>query len=521
MRPSPTTAVAGLLCLAVLAVQLLIIVPGTHLPTGDGAHVLAAGWRIGASSAPLDDLLHRITPHPPLAYAPTALFLSQVGVRAMLGIQAVAAAIVALVGLRWLRPDAHIADPLVALALLLSSGIVWWSVDLYALDWPAAAFVLLGLGSVVRATTETTPTKAAGPLAAACLLAAIFTKYTAVFSLAGGILAALASGAWRRRATFIAGAIVVLVGVAWAAWALDDLSAYGAATVQQTGRGGPGGAVIRSPEVSFSERIQPARLRLWVLSMRDTLGWAPILAIGVGCAWTRLRSVGAQVALAGALVPVLVFPLMRLEPQPRYMLPTAGLLLAAALPSRDMARARLGSLVFAGLAIVSLVYSTAIYQGIPPTDRPGHRAATPTDGLGDWPWPARRSWPTRSPVESWGTAEALAAVEAQLAPGETAALVRFGFDPDRPSWASIDLVARAAGIEREWVVAESPRGPLTAPDGMVEPTWAWVSWTDNSAPEALAWVQTHADLEGAVTWRSSDGTGGVVLPLGSHHHHHH
>ena len=273
--------------------------------------------------------------------------------------------------------------------------------------------------------------------------------------------------------------------------------------------------MIRSPEVSFAQRLQPARLRLWGLSMRDTLGWAPLVAVALGCIWTRLRS-GRAGRTGRRIGPILLFPLMRLEPQPRYMLPSAGLFLAAALPSRERAYARLGPLVLGVLAVVSRIYSTSIYQGVPPSERPGHRTATPTDGIGDWPWPARRSWPTRSPVETWGTAEALTAVEAQLGPGDCctcAVRVRSGSTiPHRSSW------WHAAGIQREWVVAESPRGPITVPGGMVEPTWAWVSWTDNSAAEALAWVQTHADLEGAVTWRSSDGTGGVVLPLGAHHH---
>ena len=305
---------------------------------------------------------------------------------------------------------------------------------------------------------------------------------------------------------------MLVVGIAWAAWALDDLSAYGAATVQQTGRGGPAGAVIRSPEVSFAQRLQPARLRLWGLSMRDTLGWAPLVAVALGCIWTRLRSVGARVALAGALVPILLFPLMRLEPQPRYMLPSAGLFLAAALPSRERAYARLGTLVLGVLAVVSMIYSTSIYQGVPPSERPGHRTATPTDGIGDWPWPARRSWPTRSPVETWGTAEALTAVEAQLGPGMPhlcgSGSIRIDH-PARSSW------WHAPRESEEWVRRSSPRPHHCARrhggvHGLGE-------LDRNSAAEALAWVQTHADLEGAVTWRSSDGTGGVDV-LGAHHH---
>ena len=124
------------------------------------------------------------------------------------------------------------ADPLAALALLLSSGIVWWSVNQHALDWPAAAFVLRDQRCGARHHRDI-PRRAAGPLAAVCLLAAIFTKYTAVFSLQESILAAVLSGAWRRRATYIAAGIVLVVGIAWAAWA-STTSAYGAATVQQT-----------------------------------------------------------------------------------------------------------------------------------------------------------------------------------------------------------------------------------------------------------------------------------------------
>ena len=513
--PHLPTAAAALLATGALVTLLAVVVPGQHLPTGDGAHILAAAWRIGASAAPIDDLLHRITPHPPLAYAPSALLVPWLGVRATLAAQALLSTALAFVGIRWLRPSAHPADHLTALAVLLSSGIVWWATDQHALDWLSTALVLAALGAVLRATASA---KAAVPIAAIALLAAILTKYTAAFALVGGIGMALALGAWRKRTTWIIAGVVVVVGLAWTARAYADLTAYSATTLSEAGAGGPGGAINRDPNISFADRLAPARLLLWLQALRDCFGWLPLAALAGSLAWTRLATPGARIAAAAAAVPLLTFPLMRIQPQPRYLLPSAALLLVAALPRHDRPRARVFTVAAGILALVATIYSAALYRGLPPADRPGHRATTPTAGLGDWPWPAAPTWPTRSPVEQWGTADALAAVHAQLPEGGSGALVRFGFDPDRPSWAAIDLVARQHGIQREWVVAESPRGPLHAAPGMPEPTWAWVSWTDESARPALAWVQDHADLEGAITWWSEDGTGGVVLPLGAHQH---
>ena len=518
MTPRATHAATGCLAVAALIACLSVVVPGTHLPTGDGAHLLAASWRIWTSSAPLDDLLHRVTPHPPLAYIPSALFVPHLGVRATLGCNAVLAAAIGFLGLRWLRPDAHPSDRHVALAFLLASGLVFWAVDQSAPDWPATTLSMLALGAVTRAIAPGAPPKRAGVLAGLCLLAAIFTKYTSAFALAGGVAVALGVGAWRNRTTWIAAAIVLFACGGWGLWALNDLTAYGATTMEASGAGGPAGAINQDPGVSLAERLSPARLRLWALALRDTLGWAPLAGVLTLLALHRAPGTGARIALGGAFLPLFLLPLLRIQPQPRYLLLTSALLVAASLPLRTAPRRWMSTVALAGLTILSLVYSTALYQAAPIADRPGHRSAVPTDGLGDWPWPPKTSWPTRSRVQTWGTLEALEALEAQLSTGETAALVRFGQDPDRPSWAAIDLQARSAGITREWVVAESPRGPLSTPPGMAAPSWAWVSWTDASAAPALAWVQTHADIEGAVTWRSSDGTGGVVLPLGAHHH---
>ncbi len=514
------TVASALLTAAAVATLLAVAAPGTHLPTGDGAHLLAAGWRIGASSAPLDDLLHRITPHPPLAYVVSALFTPLVGVRPTLAVQSLLAAVALLVGLRWLRPDSTSADIWAGAGLLVASGAVWWSTDQFALDWPAAALGVLALGAVVRALDGPPPARA--PVAAmgvaSCILAALFTKYTAAFSLAGGLGMALALGGWRRPVTWwTAGGVALMCGL-WGVWALDDLSAYSSTTLASAGAGGPAGSINQDPDLDFATRLSVSRLRLWGLALRDTVGWAPLVAVLAAIGVFRASSLGRRVALGAAMVPLLVLPLTRVQPQPRYLLPVAVFLVAAALPGASH-RYRQGFTAFiAILTAITLYFSASLYRGLPIADRPGHRSAVPTAGPGDWPWPAAPLWPTRARVESRGTVEALVALDAQLEPGQSAALVRFDTDPNRPSWAAIDLTARTAGIQREWVVAESPRTALTTPPGMQAPSWAWVAWTDQSAGPALAWVQNHANLEGAVTWWEQDGTGGVVLPLGHHEH---
>ena len=518
----PWSVLLGLVALACASVLVVVVIPGSHLPAGDGAHLLAAGWRIGASAAPVDDLLHRITPHPPFAYLLPALSVPLVGPRTTMAVQSALGLGGLALGLRWIRPTVHLSALLAGWSLIASSSVVWWSTDQFALDWPAAALVVLGLGAMVRALEpgRKGPAWRRGGIVALLLLLPVFTKYTSVLPLAGGIAVAVLAGGWKRPVTRWAAATVTVVGAAWLLWALDDLTAYGATTMSESGAGGPGGAVNQDPDLSVTERLSAARIGRWAMALRDNLGAAPLALVLLGIAGTRLRDTGSRIAATGALLPLLVLPLTRIQPQPRYLLVSAVLLVAAALPSPRQPRRHLFTGICTVLAIISVIYNASLYRNLPPEDRPGHRDAAPTAGLGDWPWPAAPSWPIRSRVESRGTLEALQALDAQLPAGETAALVRFDRDPERPSWAAIDLVARTADIEREWVVAESPQGQLLTPPGMQAPEWVWVSWTDATAAPALAWVQTHANLEQAITWWSSDGTGGVVLPLGAHTHHH-
>lgn len=490
--------------------------PGDHLPAGDGPHLLAAAWRLSDSARPLDDLLHRVVPHPPLAYLPTALLLPVVGVRASLVAVGGLSLLALAAGLRLLRPDAAWGAVLAGAALVGAGGCGWWAVDQGALDLPAAALTVLALGMVQRAGLAEHRDARLGLLAGVALLVAVFTKYTAALPVAGGVLAALAMGAFRRRETWIAAGVCLLVGVPWLAFASGELSAYSAASVGEAVAGGAAGTVNHDPEVALSERLSVARLRRWGQAARDTLGIGAWAVVVLGVAMQRARHPGARVALVAAFLPLVVLPLGRVQPQPRYLLPVAALGVAAALPGR---RGRLVPALMAAVAVVGVVFGVSLYRGVPAAERPGHRSAVSSPGLGGWPWPAAPLWPVRSRTDDWGAAGAVSALDEAMGPADTAAIVRFGADPDRPGVASFDLVARQLDIRREWVVAESPRGALPVTPGMQEPTWAWVSWTEPTAGQALRWIQSHADLEGAQGWwTGADGQGAVVVPLGAHQH---
>lgn len=121
------------------------------------------------------------------------------------------------------------------------------------------------------------------------------------------------------------------------------------------------------------------------------------------------------------------------------------------------------------------------------------------------------------PIDLWRTRGALEAMSAQLEAGQSAAVVRFS--TEAPRRGPLELRGRTVGLDDVvLVLAHNPTGELEGLHGDPAPAWAWVGWEDDQAAVALAWIQDHANLEGAVTWTSDHGRGGVVLPLGAHTH---
>lgn len=130
------------------------------------------------------------------------------------------------------------------------------------------------------------------------------------------------------------------------------------------------------------------------------------------------------------------------------------------------------------------------------------------------------AFPPQPPVDLWQSKGALEALHGQLEAGETAAVVRFSDQELRR--APLELQARLLQLsDLSLVLASSPTGPLEEGPIHPAPTWAWVGWEDAQAGPALAWIQDHADLEGAITWYAEHDRGGVVVPLGAHSHAHH
>ncbi len=393
-----------------------------RVATGDAPHILAISQKLSAMLGRgeflifYESLSSLVSPHPPGGYL-LAVVLDLVGwTNIPVGVSIIGLAL-AWHGMVLLsRRDGKSSwGPWLGGLLMMSSGLVWFSVEQMTLDLLAAGCVaacvghlhasdglrklghalyfglFMGLGFVTKYTFP-----------AFLLLPVLFAGWAIIrFRSFTGLLVALAAFLFVAAPWYWGHAEAVLAYVAHSSNAAASIS--------------------DSPASSWVQRLSAENLLYYPTVLRDMLGWPGLMVVGVAIsrAWAsppgRWASWGV---LGGGLVLTFAG-----ENQSRYLLPALPLLAAIVdvgiRPGLGQTASRFGLVAGLGAALPAAWGSWTAYSGQEraPASRDQTHAVESLMTWGDWPWVSGPFRPVSNPMEEWRVDEALGALAMATGPG--------------------------------------------------------------------------------------------------------